>query len=328
MNDQGLFIDINAIRATGWRDNPDKTDFNGDVIERVLTSFATVEEVVRFFDDFDVDLGWVKYVVADADGNSAIFEWLDDEVNVIRRDRPYQISTNYLSPLEPTEPRYKIAEKILTQPAEPSVTQIRRVLSATAYDVNEIGQTLYSTICDLKRKTINVYHFHNFEEVVTFDLLEELKKGGTKYKIPELFEIRPHYEFWFNISGMELGAEDLAGLVEELGIDGAIERFHEMREDTRTYNKYIFDEWVLDGLAMDYQANGQFEEAIAIFKLNTETFPGSWLAHRKLAESYLAVGNEELAIQSYQKALEINPDDADTVKALEKLGASAIREEG
>ena len=62
------------------------------------------------------------------------------------------------------------------------------------------------------------------------------------------------------------------------------------------------------------------EEAIAIFKLNAETFPDSWEAHRSLAEAYLAIGNRELAIQSYQKALEINPDDADIKKAVEELG--------
>jgi tetratricopeptide (TPR) repeat protein len=320
MNDQGLFIDINAIPETGWRDRPTKPNFDGDVIEKVLTRFGTVDEAVRFFQEFDVDLGWVKYVVVDADGNSAIIEWLDDEVHVIRRDGLYQISTNYLSPLEPTEPRYQIAEKILSQPAEPSVTQMRRVLSATAYDVNEIGQTLYSTICDLKRKTVNVYHFHNFEEVVIFDLLDELEKGGTEYKIPELFEIRPHYEFWFNVSGTELGAGDLDGFIEEHGIDGAIEQFQIMRDDRRTYNKYIFEEWALHSLAMSYQANEQFEEAIAIFRLSAETFPDSWEAHRNLAEAYLAIGNRELAMDSYRKASEINPDDAAVKKVLEEFG--------
>ena len=116
-----------------------------------------------------------------------------------------------------------------------------------------------------------------------------------------------------------MGAGDLAGFVEEYGIDGAIERFHKMREDKRTYSKYIFEEWALHSLAMTYQANEQFEEAIAIFKLNAETFPDSWEAHRNLADAYLAIGNKELALQSYQNALKINPHDANIKKAVEEI---------
>jgi tetratricopeptide (TPR) repeat protein len=318
MNEKGLFIDINAIPSSGWRNSPDKPDFNGDVVQEVLTRFETVEEVVRFFGEYDIDLGWVKYVVADASGDSAIFEWLADTVHVVRKDGPYLISTNYLSPREHTEPRYQIAEKILAQPAEPSVAQMRRVLSGTAYDVY-ISQTLYSTICDLRAKTLNVYHFHNFEEVVTFDLLKELEKGEVKLPIPELFDIRPHYEFWFNASSAEIGADDLARAVEEHGVVGAIERFDKMRADTRSYNKYIFEEWSLRSLGLNYMINGRLPEAAAILELAAGLYPDSWEMQVALAEARLASGQKDLAIRSYQKALSINPDDADIKGALDKL---------
>jgi len=318
MNEKGLFIDINAIPSSGWKNSPDKPDFNGDVVQEVLTRFETVEEVVRFFNEFDIDLGWVKYVVADASGDSAIFEWLADTVHVVRKDGPYLISTNYLSPKEHTEPRYQIAEKILAQPAEPSVAQMRRVLSGTAYDVY-ISQTLYSTICDLRAKTLNVYHFHNFEEVITFDLLKELEKGEVKLPIPELFDIRPHYEFWFDASSAEIGADDLGRAVEEHGVEGAIERFDNMRADTRSYNKYIFEEWSLRSLGLNYMNNGRLPEAIAILELAAGLYPDSWEIQVALAEARLASGQKDLAIRSYQKALSINPDDTDIRGALDKL---------
>ncbi len=324
MNERGLFIDLNAIPGTGWTNSPDKPDFTEDVYDHVLSHFATLAEVIRFFETYDVDLGWVKYFVADAEGNSAIFEWLDGQLNVVLGEGPYQISTNYQSPLEPTEPRYQIAEKILAQPGRPSVTRMRRVLSATAYDVNELGQTLYSTICDLKRKTINVYHFHNFEEVVTFDLLEELDKGGTEYRIPELFEIRPHYEYWFNISGIEIGVSDLADHIEKHGLDGARERFHQMREDTRTYNKYIFDEWAMHGLAMTYQKDGRSPEALAILELAAEAFPNSSWSHRNLAEAHMANGDAASAIAAYERALELDPENARVRAALDDLKSELL----
>ncbi len=92
-----------------------------------------------------------------------------------------------------------------------------------------------------------------------------------------------------------------------------------MREDIRSYSKYIFEEWALHSLAMNYQANGQVEEAMAILKLNTEMFPNSWETHQHFAEANLAIGNKELAIESYKKALNINPDATNIKKALEIL---------
>ena len=47
--------------------------------------------------------------------------------------------------------------------------------------------TTYSNIYDLKRGIVHVYHFHNFENAVTFDLAEELKKGKRHIELPSLF---------------------------------------------------------------------------------------------------------------------------------------------
>ena len=90
MNDQGLFVDINALNAfTGWRDDPEKQDFEGDEIEYILARLATVDEVVEHFQKHDIDLGYVKFVVADAQGNSVILEWLNDKLNILIRKRGF-----------------------------------------------------------------------------------------------------------------------------------------------------------------------------------------------------------------------------------------------
>jgi tetratricopeptide (TPR) repeat protein len=318
MNDKGLFVDINFVPYTGWQDSPDKPNFDDDPIEKILTNFGSLPEVIEFFEQYDVSLESVKFVVADAQGNSAIFEWLDDRLNIIQKDRHYQISTNYVSPREPTEPRYQTAEKILINGDKPTVDIIRRVLSATSYDVY-LNQTLYSTICDLKKRIVHVYHFHNFEEVVTFDLADELQKGEASYAIPDLFEIRPHTEYWFNILGTKIGAKDFMEYVEANGIDEGIKIFHVMREESSNFNRFVFEEWVIRSMGLTYMSNQQMAEAIEVFKLNVEQYPESWETYKDLAEAYLESGSKALAKEYYQKALDINPGDAGIKEALDRL---------
>jgi hypothetical protein len=317
MNDQGLFVDINAVGFTGWVDDPEKPDLPGDYIEYILIHCASVEDVVKLFGRFDLDLGWIKLVLADAQGESAIFEWLDGKLNIIKRKGDYQVSTNYLSPKEHTEPRNQIAVQILGSQKEPSVDLIRKTLAATSYDVY-FGQTLYSTICDLKSKKFYLYHFHYFEEVVTFDLKEELPKGAASYQIPSLFQIRTQNEYFFNRLGTQLGARDLSKIIQDEGIEKAIQKFYEMKEKKRTFHQYDFPEWRLRSLGLNYLANNEVSAAIGIFKLNTELFSDSRQTYSDLADAYVRKGDKKSAIQNYQKALNIKHDD-ETLEKLNKL---------
>lgn len=60
-------------------------------------------------------------------------------------------------------------------------------------------------------------------------------------------------------------------------------------------------------------------EAISIFKINAETFPQSWNAHDSLAEAYMLNGDKLLAIQSYKKSLQLNPQNSNATSMLKKL---------
>lgn len=318
MNDQGLFIDINAIGFSGWVDDPIKPNLPGDYVEYILTHCATVDDVIKLSQQFDIDLGWIKLVIADSQGKSAIFEWLDGKVNVIQRKGDFQVSTNYLSPKEHTEPRNQIAQEILGSQKDPTVDLIRKTLAATSYDIY-FNQTMYSTICDLKNQKLYLYNFHYFEEVVILDLNEELKKGEKSYKIPSLFKIRTQNEYFFNIIGTQLGAKDLRKIINEEGIDVAIQKYYEMKDESRTFHRYDFPEYRLRSLGLNYLSENRFKEAIGIFKLNAEIYPESTEAYSALANAHNKAGNKKLAIKNYQKVLELNPDDNTTLNILNKL---------
>jgi hypothetical protein len=49
MNDQGLFIDGNALAPTGWKPDPEKPVFRGNVMMTILATCATCGEVEDFF---------------------------------------------------------------------------------------------------------------------------------------------------------------------------------------------------------------------------------------------------------------------------------------
>ena len=56
-----------------------------------------------------------------------------------------------------------------------------------------------------------------------------------------------------------------------------------------------------------------------MFRLNVEEYPCAANAHDSLAEAYLKKGERALAIESYRKALSLDPNFASSLKALREL---------
>ena len=78
-------------------------------------------------------------------------------------------------------------------------------------------------------------------------------------------------------------------------------------------------EWCLNSDGYNLLQNGKVEEAIKVFKLNTELYPGSGNVWDSLGEGYMVAGNTDLAIQNYEKSLEIDPSNTNAEEMLEKL---------
>jgi imidazolonepropionase-like amidohydrolase len=66
----------------------------------------------------------------------------------------------------------------------------------------------------------------------------------------------------------------------------------------------------------------RIKEAIDIFLLNTEAFPGEYNTWDSLAEAYLADGQRDLAIKYYRKVLELRPGDENATRMLRQIGAT------
>jgi tetratricopeptide (TPR) repeat protein len=62
-------------------------------------------------------------------------------------------------------------------------------------------------------------------------------------------------------------------------------------------------------LGYQFLGGGKIDDAIEVFKKNTELFPQSWNVWDSLAEGYMNKGEKQLAIENYNKALNMAPED-------------------
>ena len=322
MNDQGLFLDANALSPTGWEPIEGKPTFQGS-LDTILAKCATVEETIAFLDKYNFPgLARARFPVADRTGASVVIEYGQGKVQYVRKTGVYQIATNFVITNVKGEnypcTRYKIADRMLKNAEDVSLDLVRAVLSAT----HQEGQypTVYSNICDLRNGILYLYNFHNFEEVVVFDLEEELKKGRKTYDIPSLFSVTTHVAYVFARQRTIPASEELIKVVERQGIEKAVERYHKMKNQFRTIYRYNVSEQEINTLGYMLLRDEKIEEAVAIFKLNVAEHPKSWNVYDSLGEAYMKQGEKELAIENYQKSLELNPNNENGKNMLEKLG--------
>ncbi len=87
----------------------------------------------------------------------------------------------------------------------------------------------------------------------------------------------------------------------------AVQVFRDARK--KDPNAFLFPEFILNQLAYARLQAGDKDEALELFKLNVEAYPRSANAHDSLADGYLALGQNDLALAAEQKCLELLPGD-------------------
>jgi len=129
------------------------------------------------------------------------------------------------------------------------------------------------------------------------------------------------------LDGMLAKVKDLAGrkpigeimfkTIQEKGADAAVAQYRELK--TTQPGVYDFSENELIDLGYQLIHLKRFADAIAIFKLSVEAYPQSYNTYDSLAEAYMDNGDKQLAIEYYQKSLQINPGNTNGVRMLKKL---------
>ncbi len=105
--------------------------------------------------------------------------------------------------------------------------------------------------------------------------------------------------------------------IEEEGLEAAADKFTELWNNRALDLEKTEDD--LNNLGYKYLGEERFEEALMVFKLNVDAYPQSWNVYDSYGEALMKNGETEKAIENYQKAVEMNPEDENGKLMLEKL---------
>ena len=100
MNEHGLVVGMAAVPQRAVLLDPNKETIGSLAIIRELLDHAkNVNEAIDLLERFNIDWGGgppIHYLVADRNGESALIEFLEDRMIVIKNDQPWHLATNFL----------------------------------------------------------------------------------------------------------------------------------------------------------------------------------------------------------------------------------------
>lgn len=118
----------------------------------------------------------------------------------------------------------------------------------------------------------------------------------------------------------------LLQITREKGVDAAIAEYHHLRKTRPQY--FDFNPRSLNRMGYRLLREKNYDDAIAIFKLNVETHPKYANGYDSLGEAYMKSGNRELAIKYFQKSVELDPTNDNGHEMLAILKNESGLEEG
>ncbi|HEY4327183.1 MAG TPA: serine hydrolase [Mucilaginibacter sp.] len=101
--------------------------------------------------------------------------------------------------------------------------------------------------------------------------------------------------------------------------DGAAKALDVYREERKKDTSQMISENDMNNVGYTLIRLTKLDDALAVFKQNTDDFPQSWNAWDSYAEAYMDKGDKELAIKYYRKSLELNPQSENGKQMLARL---------
>lgn len=103
----------------------------------------------------------------------------------------------------------------------------------------------------------------------------------------------------------------------EQGLPAALQAYAQLQQATAP--QLALDQETLIGLGYELFAENRLPDAIAVLRLEVQEYPQYWNAYDSLGEMYLHAGNKPLAIQNYEKSVQLKPDNQGGIQALKRL---------
>jgi choloylglycine hydrolase len=189
MNEYGLFYDGAYCPSSEVPLTKGKRQLGMDLGEQVLSKCANVEDVIKMLEDSNVPSSLSDHLIfADASGKSAVFEWMEGKLHIIRKNQSYQLITNFWLTDQSLGnypcSRFSTADTMLKN-QKLSVEGFASILNATKQNWGE-GGTLYSNVYDLAKRTVYVFYNGKLDLACKVDLASQLNsmKAGDIVKKP------------------------------------------------------------------------------------------------------------------------------------------------
>lgn len=159
-------------------------------------------------------------------------------------------------------------------------------------------------------------------------LEEALAAFPLEARFPDLakspgFNARNHFstvsEIWAGTTGLRNGATALFALVEAGAPEEQVRAVVADRGSSAP--KYYFLEREVNARGYSFlQQQKKVPEALRMFRINAELFPGSWNVWDSLGEGLLEAGDAAGARTAYEKSVRINPENRNGKEALARIG--------
>lgn len=106
--------------------------------------------------------------------------------------------------------------------------------------------------------------------------------------------------------------------IEERGVEEALDLYVELKKQTDIYN---FRSDQLNSLGYKLLKEDKFDLARIIFEFNSRIHPSDFNVWDSLGEIYMLLGDDKLAIQSYEKSLELYFGNNNALEMIKKIKA-------
>ena len=139
-------------------------------------------------------------------------------------------------------------------------------------------------------------------------ILKEILADGLGGKYPALA--------WINTGRYDSPARVFIKSLVSGDAEKAIADYRKKREASPAER---LDEGSVNNLGYSLLQARKIDEAIAVFRLNTEDFPNSANTWDSLAEAYMIKGDKPKAIANYKKSLELDPNNKNAAAKIKEL---------
>ena len=180
MNEKGLAVGMMAVPHAEGGNDPDKITLDSLELIRLMLDYAgDVPEALDLIGGYNVDFGSVPvhYLIADAEGNAALVEYLDGMLVVEKTDQAWQVATNFVvaeAQLEEADapcPRYSsLYTQLKNTNGVIDGEEGMRLLSGVA----QAGEyaTRWSWVFDLTRRKAKLVFGKDYAQIYEFEVGE------------------------------------------------------------------------------------------------------------------------------------------------------------